>query len=78
LAALGKKPSLEMERRLRRLLDALEAEPTLRQLFVLRAVHVLELQGSATARKVLREWSAGTTGLRLTEEARGALARLTP
>jgi RNA polymerase sigma factor (sigma-70 family) len=76
LAALAKKPSLEMERRIRKLLDALDGEGSAAQLRVLRAVHVLELQGSDAARQVLRDWSEGTSGLRLTEAARAALMRL--
>jgi RNA polymerase sigma factor (sigma-70 family) len=76
LGALAKKPSLEMERRIRKLLDALEGEGSATELRALRAVHALELQGSDAARQVLRDWSEGTSGLRLTEAARAALMRL--
>jgi hypothetical protein len=78
LAALAKKPALESEQRIRGLLARLDAEPEGDQLRVARAVQALELQGSGAARAVLREWSEGTPGLRLTEAARAALARLRP
>jgi RNA polymerase sigma factor (sigma-70 family) len=75
-SVLDRKPSLETERRIRKLLAARDDDPGPNQLRILRAVRVLELQGRAAARQVLREWSEGSSGLRLTEEARAALARL--
>jgi hypothetical protein len=76
LAALDKAPALEAKRRLRKLLEALDGEPGGSELRALRAVYVLELNRSAAARQVLREWSEGTPGLRLTDASRAALARL--
>jgi WD40 repeat protein len=76
LATLEKNPSLEKERRLRLLLARLDADPTDLDLRIGRAVQALEISGSTAARKVLREWSEGTPGTRLTEEARLALKRL--
>jgi hypothetical protein len=76
LAALEKKPSLETARRISKLLDALDGAPGAAALRELRAVHALELQGSEAACQVLQEWAAGTPGLRLTDAAGAALARL--
>jgi RNA polymerase sigma factor (sigma-70 family) len=76
LAALEKKQALETTRRIRLLLAALDGEPRAGELRMLRAVRALELHRGAEARQVLREWSGGTPGLRLTEAARAALARL--
>jgi hypothetical protein len=76
LAALDKTPALEAKRRLGKLLEALDGEPGGSELRALRAVRILELNRSAAARRVLREWSAATPGLRLTEVSRAALARL--
>jgi hypothetical protein len=60
---------------MRRLLRAVQGDPSKSDLQQLRAVRALELQGSEAARKVLLEWSRGTPGLRLTDAARAALAR---
>jgi hypothetical protein len=76
LAALDKTPALEAKRRIRNLLEALDGEPGGGGLRALRAVRILELNRSAAARRVLREWSEGTPGLRLTDASRAALARL--
>jgi RNA polymerase sigma factor (sigma-70 family) len=76
--ALEKKPSLETSRRLQTLLEAIDGQPSPRDLQILRAVHAMELQGSTPAQQLLREWSEGTPGLRLTDEARAALTRLRP
>jgi RNA polymerase sigma factor (sigma-70 family) len=75
-AALDKTPALETKRRLRQLLEALDGEPAGSELRALRAVRILERQRSAASRRVLREWSEGTPGMRLTDAARAALARL--
>jgi WD40 repeat protein/HEAT repeat protein len=76
LAALQKNPSVETERRTRKLLATLDEEPNGPELRVVRAVRVMALHGSEAARDVLREWSEGTPGLRLTEQARAAVARI--
>jgi hypothetical protein len=75
LAALQKDPSVETLRRIRTLLATLDGGPNGPELRVVRAVRVMALHGSEAARDVLREWSEGTPGLRLTEEARAAFAR---
>jgi hypothetical protein len=75
-AALKQKPPLETEQRLRNLLGALKQERSPAEVHHLRALQALELAGTAEARDVLREWAAGTSGARLTEDARAALARL--
>jgi hypothetical protein len=75
-AALKKKPALEVEQRLRKLLAALKRVPTPEELRRRRAVQALELAGTPEARSVLREWAGGAPGARLTEDARSALARL--
>jgi RNA polymerase sigma factor (sigma-70 family) len=41
-----------------------------------RAVQVLELAATPEARQLLRDWSAGASGVALAEDARAALARL--
>ncbi len=74
-AALKEPPSLEASRRLHKLLDALET-PGPNELRVLRAVQAMALSGTPAARQLLREWADGTPGLRLTDAARAALARL--
>jgi hypothetical protein len=50
-------------------------EPDASELRALPAVQVLELHRSEAARQLLRHWSEGTPGLRLTEASRAALAR---
>src|SRR5262249_37895142 len=70
------KPNLEVQRRLQRVLDALKKGPTGEELRHLRAVHALELAGTAEARKVLRAWAGGTDDARLTQAAKAAVKRL--
>lgn len=74
VGALEKNPSLEVKRRIERLLGKLDT-PTELALQISRAVQAMELNGSDAARKLLQEWSEGTPGLRLTEESRAVLAR---
>jgi WD40 repeat protein len=74
--ALKKRPGLEVERRIQKLLDALRRGPTPEELRQMRAVQALELADTPEARAVLREWAGGAPGARLTEDARAALARL--
>jgi hypothetical protein len=79
-AALGTNLPAETRERVRKLLDVLAddvgRDPPRDDLRVMRAVQALELAGTAEARGLLKEWAAGAAGARLTEEAKGALARL--
>ena len=78
-AALGRKPSPEVRRRIERLLARHEGHSVLLPpgdtLRAARAIHVLELIGTPEARKVLEELSTGLPS-RLSEDAREALGRL--
>ena len=73
--ALKKNPTLEVKRRIEKLLAALDS-PTDPALWISRAVKAMELHGGEAARKLLHDWSEGTPGLRLTEEASAAKVRL--
>ncbi len=75
LQELEKKPALETERRIMAVLERIDTGLRPNELLAMRAVRVLELHGSAAARKVLQEWSEGTPGLRLAEASRAALGR---
>ena len=67
----------DVEERLRKLLDALEAPPTLpERLRELRAVEAVEGLRTADATKLLEAWAAGAHGALLTTEAKAAIARL--
>jgi WD40 repeat protein len=75
--ALEAKPSSEVGKRLRQLIDAL-AKPApggevVRQV---RAIEVLEQINTAQARQLLQELAKGAAGARLTEEAKTAVDRL--
>lgn len=72
--ALKKNFPLEIEGRIEKLLSELDMQ-TESALQISRAVQSMELNGSDRARKLLQDWSEGTPGLRLTEEARAVLAR---
>jgi hypothetical protein len=74
--ALRNNPTLERRRRLDILLDKLEAGPLPAQLPGLRAVNALEWIGIAEARELLTAVAKGAPGARLTQEAQGALDRL--
>ncbi len=75
--ALAAKPSLEMARRLRALLEQVEIRTlSTEQLRALRAVEVLEHIGSGEARTVLRSLAAGALEDGLTREAKASLQRL--
>ncbi len=76
LQELEKKPALETERRIMAVLERIDADLRPDERLAMRAVRVLELHGSAAARKVLQEWSEGTPGLRLTKASCAALARM--
>ena len=70
-------PSAEVRKRATELLiqiDAPAARPD--DLYVLRAVEVMEQLGTPQAREQLEKWAAGPSGRRVTVEATAALARL--
>jgi WD40 repeat protein len=74
---LKDRPSLEVERRIRLLLEPLAMQGPARgdPLRVSRAVQVVEHIGTPGALKLLEEWSRGAAGARLTRAAGEALAR---
>jgi WD40 repeat protein len=74
VGAMEKNPPLEMKRRIETLLSEIDT-PSETALQISRAVLAMELNVSDAARKLLQDWSEGTSGLRLTEESRAALAR---
>lgn len=74
--AMSEAKSVEVQRRLRGLLEALKREPTAEDFRRMRAVQVLELCGTADAVSVLRDWAGGTPGVPLTRQAKAALERL--
>jgi WD40 repeat protein len=76
VAALAKNPILETKRRIAGLLESLDGDLPSSQLRVVRAVQAMALHNSDAARQILREWSDGTPGLRLTDDARAALVRI--
>jgi WD40 repeat protein len=76
-ALAGPQPSLELRRRMERLLERLDGatlEPE--RLRSLRAIEVLEQIATPDARRVLEALAKGTPGVGLTQEARAALARI--
>ncbi len=75
--ALAGKPSLEVRRRVERLLKLLEGPvPSGARLRRLRAVEVLERIGTPEAREVLQMLAKGAPEARLTQEAKASLERL--
>ncbi len=76
--ALAKSTSLEVRRRLERLLDEVTNGPlSAEQLFLLRSLEVLEHIGNQEARAVLESLTTGAPGVRLTIEAKASVDRLT-
>jgi hypothetical protein len=76
---LADKPSLELRRRVERLLERLDQErrlPLPERLRVLRALEVLERIGSPEAQQVFATLADGSPECWLTQEAQGALKRL--
>jgi RNA polymerase sigma factor (sigma-70 family) len=73
--ALAGRPSLEVRRRLEKLLGDLDTQAP-KRLRMLRAVEVLEHAGGAEARGLLEELAGGAPGAWLTREARASLDRL--
>jgi hypothetical protein len=77
--AIDGKPPLEMRKRLGDLLLAIDqrkGRPSPDELRQIRAVQMLEWIGSAHARKLLKDLSAGSPTLWQTQEAKAALERL--
>src|SRR5262249_27696236 len=75
--ALTLKPTLEMRKRLEKLLDRMNGPVTsAARLRVLRAVEVLEHVGNQEAQQLLESYSKGAAGIELTLEATAALERL--
>jgi hypothetical protein len=66
--------SVESDRRIRQLLEALR-KPTQTQIQQLRAVHAMELAATPVSRRLLHHWSEGADGSRLSDAARAALQR---
>jgi hypothetical protein len=75
---LDKQLTLEIRKRIEKLLDAIDEArnaPTGDNLRLLRAVEALETLGSAAALEILEAWSKGVSGVLLTEESTAALRR---
>jgi hypothetical protein len=70
------RPSLEVRKRVERLLRDLETRPHPEALRPLRALVVLEAVGTPEARQVLQTLAEGAPDAHWTEEARAALERL--
>ncbi|MBY0524211.1 MAG: WD40 repeat domain-containing protein [Gemmataceae bacterium] len=75
--ALADRPSLEVTRRIERLLTLLEQAPSGDWLRALRAIAVLEYSGTVEARQALAAIAQGAPEARITQEAKAALQRLT-
>ncbi len=75
---MEKEPPAETRRRMQALLDELKGPPKANLLRSLRALEVLEFNGTAEARRVLQDIAKGATGALVTEEAKAALKRLGP
>jgi hypothetical protein len=75
---LANRPPLEARQRAERILDKLDPRHILsaEEMRSVRAVWVLEAIGSPEAIDVLKKWTQGTPGERLTEEAKAALGRM--
>ena len=76
--ALDSRPTLEMSRRLRALLDEVSQQqwhPAPEILRQVRAIEVLERSGTPEARELLESLSRGAAGAHLTREARAAVHR---
>jgi WD40 repeat protein len=75
--ALAKKPNLEKHRRIEELLDKFQDEKlTSEHLRALRSVEVLEMIGTAEARKVLQALAGGAEEADLTRKAKSSLGRM--
>jgi hypothetical protein len=77
--ALAGNPSLELRRRLERLLEQAGRQiPSGERLGRLRALRVLEQIGSPEARRMLEVMAGGAPAAWETQEAKACLRRLTP
>jgi WD40 repeat protein len=74
--ALARKPLLEVQRRIEKLLEKLTVPPAGERLRVLRSLEVLEQIGTREAANVLRKMAEGAPGATVTKEARATLRRL--
>lgn len=74
--ALKSADSLEVRRRIERILEPLRAAISPGDLRQMRAVLVLEVLGDAASKSLLQQWAAGPKGAQLTVEASAALQRL--
>jgi hypothetical protein len=77
--ALQGEAALERRRRLERLIGKQDRErwsPGPERLRTMRALEVLERAGTPEARRILRVLAAGVSNSSLTQDARGALTRL--
>jgi hypothetical protein len=75
--ALADDPSIDLRKRLERLLDYLSRQVhRTGQVRDLRAIELLEFIGSPAARQLLAALAGGVPGARLTREAKGAVQRL--
>jgi hypothetical protein len=75
-AARRRATTEEVRARLDRLLAGVTPGRRPAEVVAARTVAALELAGTEAAKKVLREWAAGAPGVRLTIDAKAALARL--
>ena len=76
-AALKSGESLEVRRRVKRILEQKRETPiTPEQLRQIRAVMVLERIGDGGSKNLLKRWAGGPVGALLTVEASAALKRL--
>jgi hypothetical protein len=76
--ALAAKPSLEARKRIERLVEQASTQTSAPLLRGLRAIEVLEHNGTAESRHVLVALAGGAPQARLTREAKASLQRLTP
>jgi WD40 repeat protein len=72
---LQSRPSLEMSRRIQRLLQDIKGAPSLDHLQRIRGVEVLERIGTAASFELIRELAEGADGAYLTSHAREVLER---
>lgn len=80
-AAADKRPSIEVVRQVKELLEKLKTEkrtPSAERVRSLRAVEVLEHIGNSEARRVLATLAEGTAEAQRTQEAKASLQRLAP
>jgi WD40 repeat protein len=74
--ALQAQPSLEMRKRIERILAEMPLSTSTEELRQIRAVHALELIGTPATRDLLKKLAGGAPGARLTRDAKLAVQRL--